>query len=282
MHPILAEIPGPWGTLPVYAYGGCLGIGLLLSWLSVSRRAAQSRLLDEAERASFFLRALVGALVIAWVFSQTMRLIPTAGHYVSALGATCGGLLGVLLGLRIDAESHHFWRRLDLLAIAFPVMVFMTQLGAYLEGSSYGLPLSEASPDWLQSLGTYPLAMPLQSEAHLGYPAALTDAIRAGTLPADATRSLPLHPAQLYLGAWSLGSAGVLLWVRPRVHHAGAEGMLSLGLLLLGYLVLAPLYEGGGHPGGYLLLFVALILGLAGERARRKCRDPRPSQTLAS
>ena len=32
MHPILVEIPMPWGTLPVYSYGVMLGTSLIFAW----------------------------------------------------------------------------------------------------------------------------------------------------------------------------------------------------------------------------------------------------------
>ena len=68
MHPILFEIPTPWGALPIYVWGTMLGLPLCAGWVVVSRLGArEAEKLDPDRMANCFVVTAVGALMGARV-----------------------------------------------------------------------------------------------------------------------------------------------------------------------------------------------------------------------
>lgn len=55
MHPILYEIPTPWGRVAIFSYGVCMALAALVGWYAWARR--------DVARARLFASAWIGALI---------------------------------------------------------------------------------------------------------------------------------------------------------------------------------------------------------------------------
>ena len=55
MHPILYEIPTPWGRLAVFSYGACMAVAALGGWYAWARR--------DVQRARIYTGAWIGGLI---------------------------------------------------------------------------------------------------------------------------------------------------------------------------------------------------------------------------
>ncbi len=59
MHPILYEIPTPWGRIAIFSYGACLSLAALIGWYVYARH--------DRESAAHFVFAWICALVVGKV-----------------------------------------------------------------------------------------------------------------------------------------------------------------------------------------------------------------------
>jgi len=252
MHPILTEIPGPWGSFTVYAFGACLGAGLLVGWLSFSRSAEKSGRFDEGARATRYVSAVIGALIGGGLVTGLLGAWGGFAHGELARSATVGALSGTI-GMALTWKKGTRGIALDMLAPAIALGYAWVQLGWYLDGSAYGTPLDSSAPQWLTSLGTFPEYMNPGSGAPTGLPLAFADQVRSGQVVASAGASIPLHPVQLYEVLWALVVGGLSMGLSPRSPRAGAGATVTILLLALGALALSPYHHGGGLTGGYAL-----------------------------
>ena len=253
MHPVLTEIPGPWGQINLYSFGCCLGIGLLCAWVVFRRQALRQQTFSEPERAMSFLLMLLaasaGATLTTWILaswgSVPHSLVQRTSTVIAALGA---GLVGVAWCQR----NSRPWKRLgDNLAPGLALFLSWMQFGLYLDGASYGSLFASGGDHLGLILGTFP-AYGEPSAAQL--PLVFADQAAAGILPLGASVSLPVHPVQLYEMALALVVSLVSLHRSTLSLRAGRSSAEALMLLGVGQILLSPLH--GKEP----LLMAALAL----------------------
>ncbi len=265
MYPIFGALPGPWGAVTVYAFGVCLGAGLLSAWLCFSRYAEQSGRLDEAERATLFVRAATGVVFGAGLTCAALAMAGGFAHHEIARASTVGGLVGCLsLGLsgpRVLMASK--LGALDMLVPAMALGYAWVQMGWYLDGSSYGAPLEVSAPDWLSNLGTFPEWVDPISGIPTGLPLAFADAARDGLIDPSLGSPPALHPVQLYEASWALCVSALSAGLWGHWPRRGQSGITAIVLLGLGAFIFGPYHHEGGLVEAPMLtaLNAAITLG---------------------
>jgi hypothetical protein len=175
LDPVLFEIPFGDYPIPVHAFGGCLGLGLLVCWYVVVGPPGHPP--SRRTRARALVAATGGAVVGGFLGS----LFGGGGLSLAVLGAfafvrfvgtprVLGPHAGAALGLAVGAWGFGVW----------------------LDGAVFGYPLDPDAPLWVRSLGIYG-----RWEDGSGAPALFAQ-IGEGWLPHEAGRSLPTHPVGLY------------------------------------------------------------------------------------
>ena len=231
MHPILFEIPFPWGSQPIYAYGVLLGLSLLVGW-QITVQLCKSLGLPSAAVSDVYLTSAITGVVGA------RALYVLANHAeIGGIGEwfdlRSGGLVayGGFLGGFAGAAVHARMKRLELLdladgaAPAIACGLFLTRIGCYLYGCDFGTRLSDGAPRWLASLGTFP-HWPDNSGPLRGAPAYLHH-VDAYGLPREASFAFPVHPTQLYEALLGLLLVGMCFWLFQRRAFRG-QVLLSL------------------------------------------------------
>jgi phosphatidylglycerol:prolipoprotein diacylglycerol transferase len=222
MLPILFSLPTPWGDQPVYAYGTLLGISLVLGLPIVRGLTARRGEIGPELVSTAYLIAALGGLAGARLLYrlENRALFAQAGRSWFAIGdggmTAYGGFLGGLLGVALyfAAKRQSMLGFADAAAPALALGTALTRLGCYLYGCDFGTLLARSAPAWLKWLGSFP-RWNIEHGALAGSPAFLYHVDRYG-LSQDATRSLPVHPTQLYesLAAGFLLVLAAWLWKR--------------------------------------------------------------------
>lgn len=222
MHPVLFEIPTPWGTLPIYSYGVMLGTSMIVAWYVVMSLGVKREGLQREEMANAFITTAVVAIAgsrILYVltnpqeFTDPMRIFALREGGLVAYGGFLGGLLGAWIYWARKKVSLLSWA--DVVAPTLGLGLGFTRIGCYLFGCDFGAPLAADAPGWLKSLGTFPGPNPaIEAQAH-GSPAFLHHVAQYELSP-TATASLPVHPTQLYecLAGFVLFGLTMLVWQR--------------------------------------------------------------------
>ena len=211
MHPVLFELPTPWGPQPIYSYGVMLGLSLLLGWQVMMTLGKRSGLASGALGDLYFTAAisgLIGARVLyVWVnreeFTTVGQWFDLRGGGLVAYGGFLGGFIGAAIHARILKVS--LLRVGDAATPPIALGLFFTRIGCYLYGCDFGTRLGEDAPGWLAHLGRFPH----WDEAEYGLrgaPAFLHHVSVYG-LPRDAMFAFPVHPVQLYEAAVGLSLA---------------------------------------------------------------------------
>ncbi|MET0385909.1 MAG: prolipoprotein diacylglyceryl transferase family protein [Polyangiales bacterium] len=215
MHPILFEIPFPWGPQPIYAYGVLLGLSLLVGW-QITMLLGKHAGIEPATIGDAYLVAAVSGVFGARLlyvltnfdeFTSPVQWLDLRSGGLVAYGGFLGGFIGLLIHQRIKHTSL-----LDLgdcAAPAIAVGLFLTRIGCYLYGCDFGVRLSENAPGWLAKLGTFP-RWPDDTGELRGSPAFLRH-VDAYGLSRDAWFAFPVHPTQLYEALLGLALVGLCL-----------------------------------------------------------------------
>lgn len=208
MHPVLFELPTPWGPQPIYSYGVMLGVSLIVGWqilMALGKRAGLGANLLGDLYLTAAISGLVGAralyvFVNREEFSSVGQWFDLRGGGLVAYGGFLGGLLGTAL--------HARWKHVSLLRVgdaatpAIALGLFFTRLGCYLYGCDFGTRLPETAPAWLAHIGRFPHWDESALGLH-GSPAFLHHVDVYG-LARDAEFAFPVHPVQLYEAAIGL------------------------------------------------------------------------------
>lgn len=242
MHPVLFQIPTPWGPLVLWSHGACLAAATLAGWYLWVTPAGT---VPAERRARIYLAAVVtgvfaGKLLYATLYGGTLLdggLAPT--------GFVLGGLFaGWLAREALDAATTRE------AATLVPLFVFFIALGQWLHGAAYGERF--AGPAFLEQLGTYPAW-----EDGTGPPAWLAHRAQSW-IDAEARASLPTHPVQLYEAAGALALWLALLWRRPQ--QALAIALAGTGALALALEPLRAQRPAGAYLAPIVLLAVAAVI----------------------
>jgi phosphatidylglycerol---prolipoprotein diacylglyceryl transferase len=222
MHPVLFDLPTPWGPQPIYSYGVMLGVSLIVGWqilMVLGKRAGLNADLLGDLYLTAAISGLVGARALyVWVnreeFTTFAQWFDLRGGGLVAYGGFLGGFFGTAVHARLKHVS--LLRVADAATPAIALGLFFTRLGCYLYGCDFGSRLSDSAPSWLAHLGRFP-----QWDEHalglLGSPAFLHHVDTYGLLREEAF-AFPVHPVQLYEAALGLllSAAAFALVRRPK------------------------------------------------------------------
>ncbi len=242
MHPVLFQIPTPWGPLVAWSHGACLTAAVLAGWYLWVIPAGE---VSAERRARVYLAGLAAGVVAGKILYATLYGGTLLDGGLAPTGFVLGGIfIGWVTREALDVTAR---RRAAMLA---PLFVFFIALGQWLHGAAYGALLS--GPAFLERLGTYPAW-----EDEAGPPAWL--AHRALGL-VDSQASLPTHPVQLYEAAGALALWALLRWRPTQALSLGGIGALALAL--------EPL-RAQRPTGAYLAPVALLVVAAIGWRARQ-------------
>jgi phosphatidylglycerol:prolipoprotein diacylglycerol transferase len=231
MHPILFEIPTPWGQQPIYAYGLLLGLALLVGWQLTLLLGRQAGLAPALLSDVYLIAAIAGivgsrALYVAInhdEFRSAAQWFDLRNGGLAAYGGFASGFIACALYLRLKGMS--LLNVGDCAAPAVGVGLFLTRIGCYLYGCDFGARLPSDAPSWLARLGRFP-HWPDSARGVLGSPAFALHVDAYGLAP-DAAYSYPVHPTQLYEAALGLALTVMCLVLFPRRRFWG-QVLLSL------------------------------------------------------
>jgi len=224
MHPVLFELPMPWGAQPVFSYGVMLGVSLLVAWYTIMYLGERKETLSQELMRNTFLITAVSAIACSRLlyavtnpeeFHSLGDLMNLQGGGLVAYGGFLGGLLGAWAFLRYKKGSVLAWA--DLAAPTLGLGLGLVRVGCYLYGCDFGVPLSANAPSWLQKWGTFPR----WSMAGLDGSPAWSRHVHAYDLSPLADYSRPVHPTQLYESLVGFVLAGVAFFVWSRRQFRG-------------------------------------------------------------
>jgi phosphatidylglycerol:prolipoprotein diacylglycerol transferase len=230
MHPVLFEIPTPWGPVPIYSYGVMLGSSMVAAWYLVMVLGEKKEGFSRELMANTFIVTAIVAIVGARVlyiltnpeeFTEVSHWFALRSGGLVAYGGFLGGLLGSWIYLRLKGASLLGWA--DVVAPTLGLGLALTRIGCYLYGCDFGAPLGEDAPGWLKSAGTFPRREDGGSPAWAHH-------VAEYDLSPTAEASLPVHPTQLYesLAGVALFAIALLVWRR---RHFRGQVILAVTVL---------------------------------------------------
>jgi phosphatidylglycerol:prolipoprotein diacylglycerol transferase len=234
MHPILFEIPLPWGMQPIYSYGVLLGLSFLVGWQVIMLLGKQVGL-GSGTLGDVYLSATVCGVLGARLlyvltnrdeFTSIAQWFDLRSGGLVAYGGFLGGFAGAFVHLRLKRMS--VLTLADCAAPAIAVGLCLTRIGCYLYGCDFGSRLPASAPDWLARLGTFPRWEDSIGELR-GSPAFLHHVDVYG-LSREASFALPVHPTQLYEALLGIVLAAICLRVFQRRAFQG-QALLVLSLV---------------------------------------------------
>lgn len=223
MHPVLFEIPTPWGVLPIFSYGVMLGTSMIIAWYMVMYLGEKKEALPREVMANCFILTAVFSILGARLlyvltnpdeFTELGQWLALRSGGLVAYGGFLGGLLGSWIYLRRQEAKGHPVRLLgwaDVVAPSLALGLALTRVGCYLYGCDFGAPLGDDAPDWLRTAGTFPRRDDGGSPAWAHH-------VAQYDLAPTSEASLPVHPTQLYesLAGLVLCAVALLIWRRRR------------------------------------------------------------------
>jgi phosphatidylglycerol:prolipoprotein diacylglycerol transferase len=238
MHPILFEIPTPWGPQPIFSYGVMLGTSMIAAWYIVMWLGERDGM-DKDVLANGFIVAAVSAIVGARLlyiatnpneFTSVVQWLNLRAGGLVAYGGFLGGFFGSLVYFRSKGIS--LLRFADVTAPTLALGLGLTRVGCYLYGCDFGARLGDDAPGWLVSLGTFP-----RWDNHEGSPA-WSYHVTEYELPSSAAHSYPVHPTQIYesLAGLLLCTLTIVVW-RRREFYGQVLLVLAMGYGLWRFLI---------------------------------------------
>lgn len=219
----------PWAPVPIYAYGVMLGTSMIVGWFLAMRHARQDGMSREAAGAIYMWSAvfsIVGARLLyvltnLGVFMQDpMEIIRVNNGGLVAYGGMIGGVLASWYGCHKRNIPLLKWG--DIGAPSVVLGTGITRMGCFLFGCDFGrrsdLPWAvsfpKGSPAWYRHISEYGLT-------------------------AEAPRSFPVHPTQLYELLVGFTLFALLMYLR-RVRRFTGQVFLAW---VIGYGILRPIIE---------------------------------------
>jgi len=216
MHPILFEIPTPWGPQPIFSYGVMLGSSMIAAWYIVMWLGERDGM-DKDVLANGFIVAAVSAIVGSRVLyivtnPDEFHSIPSwfnlrAGGLV-AYGGFLGGFFGSLAYFR--HKGIPLLRFADVTAPTLALGLGVVRIGCYLYGCDFGARLGDDAPAWLRAAGTFPHWANDEGSPAWSYHVSEYD------LPFESSHSFAVHPTQIYesLAGFTLVAITIAVWRR--------------------------------------------------------------------
>lgn len=216
MHPILFEIPTPWGAQPIFSYGVMLGTSMIAAWYVVMWLGERDGM-NKDVLANGFIVAAVSAIVgsrLLYILTNPDEFSSAASWFnlraggLVAYGGFLGGFFGSLAYFR--AKGVPLLRFADVTAPTLALGLGLTRIGCYLYGCDFGARLGDDAPSWLVPLGTFPHWANDEGSPAWSHHVADYD------LPFDAANSFPVHPTQIYesLAGFTLCAITIVMWRR--------------------------------------------------------------------
>jgi prolipoprotein diacylglyceryltransferase len=276
VHPVLFTIPGlQW---EVQSYGFFVGLALLLGWMVSLRLAEADRLPPDKLGTAYVLSVAAGLLAArgGWLIWHPDRaegwgaLIQLqAGGLQLASGAVVAVVVSwIYCGRRKVKVPTMAW--LDCVAPAFVIGLGLERIGAFLAGSAWG---KYVDPDFALAI-TFPAGSPAFSFHRTQM---------QGLLPAEATRSLTVHPAQLYALVGALAALALALWLRRRRSFSGQVFLATVAFVLTVLALAEEWFRADATPGAVVGLnpaqlvslgVAAILVGVYRARGKKAAADP--------
>jgi phosphatidylglycerol---prolipoprotein diacylglyceryl transferase len=219
-------------NLPIYAYGVMLGLSLVIGWYLTLPLSARDGLPKETMANCYVVTALAavaGSRVLYAVtnpdeFKSVADIFALRNGGLVAYGGFIGGLVGSWAFLAPKRIRLLAWADDAVPSLASGLLV--TRIGCYLFGCDFGKRLSQGSPGWLKSLGTFPHWPSGTLAAGDGSPAFVRhlEVYRGTPMESELVKmntSFPVHPTQLYESLLGLVLLGLLLLQRKHLRFRG-------------------------------------------------------------
>ena len=275
-----------WQPIQVHSYGVMLGLSMVVGWFLAMRLAKQDGISNEDAGAIYMWTAvwsIIGARVLYVILKwnaefarDPMEIFRAYNGGLVAYGGMIGGFLASWYGCHKRGIPLLHWA--DVSAPSVVLGTAITRVGCLLNGCDYG---RRSDLPWAVTFPRDSAAWQLHQRAY--------------DLPADALRSFPVHPTQIYETLVGLFLFGLLIALRK---YRRFSGQVFLGWVI-GYGLLRPLIEAlrddveerGTIPGAAGLLpkwmspsqfigwaSVVLGVGLLVSLVRRYREDPESLQ----
>ena len=210
MRPILFVLPGI--HLPLYSYGVMLGLSLIVGWyivLGLCEREGQG--MTREKMGSLYVWTAVCSVVAARLlyvltnldrFDNLIDVVKVNQGGLVAYGGFIGGFLTGIVYCQVKRLRLLSWA--DCVVPSLGTGLMFTRVGCLMFGCDFG---KVTSASWAV---TFPAHSPAWNEQ-----------LRAHLIAADAVRSLPVHPTQIYESLIGLSLFGLVMLVRRYRQFSG-------------------------------------------------------------
>jgi phosphatidylglycerol:prolipoprotein diacylglycerol transferase len=228
MRPVLFRIPIV--NLPIFNYGLLLGLSLYVGWYLVLWLCERDGLDREKMGRLYMWTAgcsVAGARLLYVVTNweqfeySPLRIFAVWEGGLAAYGGFLGGFVTGIVYCRVHRIRLLSWA--DCVVPSLGTGLAFTRIGCFLAGCDFGVP----APDGARWAVSFPKGSP-----------AWLEQLKDHLITADAARSLPIHPTQLYEVANGLVLFGLTMLVRRYRRFSGQMFVaFTMGYAVLRYLV---------------------------------------------
>jgi len=224
----LFEIPIPYTgiSIPIYAYGFMLMVGFLVV-VFVARIKAKAEGINPEDMSNLGIYTIFAGILGGRTFyviqnfdSYKYNILDIFKIYEGGL-VFYGGLVASIAAIIVYSKikKHPVLKTIDIVAYAFPLGVVFGRIGCFLNGCCWG---DVCSPDLLWAV-TFPKSVDANSLIN-GSPAFLHH-LGLGLVSVSDSRSLPIHPTQIYS---ALGNLSIFFVINALFKHRRRDGEITL------------------------------------------------------
>ena len=224
----LFEIPIPYTgiSIPIYAYGFMLMVGFLVV-IFVARIKAKAEGINPEDISNLGIYTIFAGILGGRTFyviqnfdSYKHNILDVFKIYEGGL-VFYGGLMASIAAIIVYSKNNKLsiLKTIDIVAYAFPLGVVFGRIGCFLNGCCWG---DVCSPD-LPWAVTFPKSVDANSLIN-GSPAFLHH-LGLGLVSVSDSRSLPIHPTQIYS---ALGNLSIFFVINALFKHRRRDGEITL------------------------------------------------------
>ena len=224
----LFEIPIPYTgiSIPIYAYGFMLMVGFLVV-VFVARIKAKAEGINPEDMSNLGIYTIFAGILGGRTFyviqnfdSYKYNILDIFKIYEGGL-VFYGGLVASIAAIIVYSKNNKLsiLKTIDIVAYAFPLGVVFGRIGCFLNGCCWG---DVCSPD-LPWAVTFPKSVDANSLIN-GSPAFLHH-LGLGLVSVSDSRSLPIHPTQIYS---ALGNLSIFFVINALFKHRRRDGEITL------------------------------------------------------